>query len=485
MIIGWVQEEKHYKYNELCAILAEQDEKANRLINKLKEFRVLIKKDRDQSKQDLSELVEEDIGIEDVEGEDNDDFYRFKFVGVIVIEQRLLICYPKYFSKSPTEDEMCQIIRVLKKYKNSKKQIVSMFRDRDENRSFNIIAALVYLMQDYQDNGVYTNTKDIYETNGLGEIMWDKTINETFALISNNRPYYVSLVTRKRINDEYDYFQRLHKCILTKASRDFKQAKLLNLFGLSELELSDEVIEDFGDTDYILYRIENELNTVFNTRKQLVLKLLYSYIGEGGSINDIDGVVLFGTGSFNLVWEDVCKKIFDNQLEESLPKLFEKLEIDLDYNYKNYKCLKDIIERPKWTITGSKTTDTFKLDSATIINNGRAPIKFIIIDAKDYNNPVLEPGKLPKGVPDIESVSKQYLYQLVFEDFIDAHNFEVSNCFVLPTEEDHVIDKKEVYLNMFRKLGLTDIKVRLFPAKLAYDCYLSPNSTMDISELLL
>ena len=74
-------------------------------------------------------------------------------------------------------------------------------------------------MYDYYENGVYNNTQDIVETNGAGEILWDKTINETFTLLSDDRPYYIELQTRKRVNDNYDYFKRLHECILTEASK--------------------------------------------------------------------------------------------------------------------------------------------------------------------------------------------------------------------------------------------------------------------------
>ena len=40
----------------------------------------------------------------------------------------------------------------------------------------------------------------------LGEILWDKTINETFAIIQNNKPYYVELQTKNTIDNDYDYF---------------------------------------------------------------------------------------------------------------------------------------------------------------------------------------------------------------------------------------------------------------------------------------
>ena len=165
-----------------------------------------------------------------------------------------------------------------------------MLNDYTGNNSFNLLPVLLFLMQDYFENGIYNNSKAIIEANGSGEILWDKTINETFSILSNNRPYYVEIQTKKRINNEYDYFKRLHECILTKVSKELRDADLLALFEITAIELTDESLYEFGDKEYILYRLENELNIQFNTRKQLVLKTLYSYIKHGEQLASVDGI---------------------------------------------------------------------------------------------------------------------------------------------------------------------------------------------------
>lgn len=60
----------------------------------------------------------------------------------------------------------------------------------------------------------------------------------------------------------------------------------------------------------------------------------------------------------------------------------------------------------------------------------------------------------------------------------------VRNCFLLPTEVDHVIDKGEARMCILENLGLQNIKVRLLPAALAYAHYLSGRK-MDIDKLNL
>ena len=429
----------------------------------------------------VAKPVTETIEIADVEVGENVYLYVFTFVGVIVVAGRALKCYPKYLlSKENPTEELQQILKVLEKY-NSKEQIVRMFNDSSESQSFNLLAVLLFLLQDYFENGAYTNTEDIIESNGSGEILWERTINETFTLLSNNRPYYTDLQTKRRVSDEFDYFKRLHECVVTRASKELIDADLLDLFEITEVDVSDEDLDDFGDADYILYRIENELNTQFNTRKQLVLKTLYAYIDHSGNLYDTDCLSIFGTNSFNLVWERVCADIMDNQLDRPLGAL--KIPVPLKPEYNRTTKLIDLIEKPEWTITGKTANDTLIPDLITIAESDQG-YDFIIFDAK-YYNAKLEVNVQPKGQPGIESITKQYLYQLAYQKFIKDHNFSsVRNCFLLPTEVDHVIDKGEARMCILENLGLQNIKVRLLPAALAYAHYLSGRK-MDIDKLNL
>jgi len=481
MISEFVREQKRYTQKELCQILKCSEEYVVSLIRKLKEFGVLKAVKSSYVQKNMADLLEEDTEVVDVEVGENEYLYVFTFVGVIVAVGRVLKCYPKYLLnvKEPA-DELRKVIKVLEKY-NSKEQIVRMFNDCSESSSFNLLAVLLFLLQDYFENGVYTNTEDIIECNGSGEILWDKTINETFTLLSENRPYYTELQTRKRVTNDFDYFKRLHECVVTMASKELQDAELLNLFEVSGIDLTDEELEDFGDKEYILYRIENELNTQFNTRKQLVLKTMYAYIDRRGSLYDTDCLSLFGTNSFNLVWEKVCADIMDNQLDVALGAL--KLPVPLKDGYNRRQKLIELIEKPLWTLTGKCAKDTLIPDLISICKVS-GQYQFIIFDAK-YYNAHLEKGIAPTDQPGIESVTKQYLYQLAYQKFIDEHEFaSVKNCFLLPTENSEIEDKGEVRMQMLSSLGLQDVKTRLIPATMAYDLYLSGRK-MDIDTLKL
>lgn len=477
MISKFLREQKRYTQKDLCDKFECSEEKVVPIIRKLKEFGVLKAVKSSELQRDMSDLIDEDIEVADVEVGETEYLYVFTFVGVIVVSGRALKCYPKYLiSMDEPKEELRQVLKVLEKY-NSKEQIIRMFNDSSESSSFNLLAVLLFLIQDYYENGVYSNTQDIIENNGSGEILWDKTINDTFTLLSNNRPYYVDLQTRKRITNEFDYFKRLHECILTKASQEMKDADLLDLFEITEIDLTDERLDEFGDKEYILYRIENELNIQFNTRKQLILKTIYAYIDHNGNLYDTDCLSMFGTNSFNLVWESICADIMDNQLNRQLGTL--SLPVPLQTGYDRRQKLIDLIEKPYWSATGKTAKDTLIPDMVAITEE-----QFIIFDAK-YYNAQLEAGITPKGQPGIESVTKQYLYQLAYQKFVNEHGFaSVKNCFLMPTENVEVEFRGEVSMEILSNLGLQNIKVRFIPAIMAYDHYLSGRK-MDISVLKL
>lgn len=477
MISEFVREQKRYTQKELCRILSCSEEKVVPLIRKLKEFGVLKAVKASDIQGGLSDLLDEDIEVADVEVGEDEYLYVFTFVGVIVVAGRVLKCYPKYLlNVDQPKNELRQVLKVLEKY-NTKEQIVRMFNDSSESNAFNLLAVLLFLLQDYYENGAYSNTEDIIESNGAGEILWDKTINDTFTLLSNNRPYYIDLKTKKRVTDNYDYFKRLHECILTRASEELNDAELLDLFEITGVDLTDEKLDDFGEEEYILYRIEKELNTQFNTRKQLLLKTIYAYIAHSGSLYNTDCLSLFGTNSFNLVWEGICADIMDNQLEVRLESL--QLPMPLKPEYDRKQKLIELIEKPLWSVTGKVAKDTLVPDLISISNG-----QFIIFDAK-YYNAQLESGNAPKGQPGIESVTKQYLYQLAYQKFISDHGFSVvKNCFLMPTENKEIEDHGEASMKMLSSLGLQDIKVRYLPADIAYDYYLSGRK-MDVGLLRL
>ena len=279
IVSRYVREQKRYTKNDLKSIFSFDEVGVEKFIKNLKAYGVLKSVNNNTAQLEMSDLLDEDIEITDETAESGDCLYVFTYVGIIISGSRVIKVYPKYLlSQKEPLAEMKQVIRVLERYSNSKKPIINIFNGDGENRSFNILAVILFLLNDYYEYGVYTNSEDIIEINGEGEILWGKTIDESFAMIEDNRPYYMELYTGKTVEDNMDYFKRLHECVLTECSRQLHAAQLDELFGMDELVLSEETLLDFGDKDYILERLHKELNIQFNTRRQILLKTIYTYI---------------------------------------------------------------------------------------------------------------------------------------------------------------------------------------------------------------
>lgn len=501
MAKDYFQELKHYTLYGISKELDTDIDETKRLVSILKKYGIV--KAVNKTKPDFEDLSNQDIVLTDVSENTQDVEYVFDFVGVVVLEGHVFKCYPKYIAstKEPLQ-QLKQVLKVIKKY-NSKEQLVYLYNGEDDSRIFNHLAVLLHLLEDYFNYGIYTNQQDVIETNGEGEILWDRTINETFALIQNNQPYYVELQTHNNVDNDMDYFKRLHECILSCCSRELRKTGLLDLFELSDAELNDTVIDDFGDTDYILYRLQNEIKIQYVTRKQNLLKTLYTYIANDKTDENDVSLSLYGTNSFNLVWEKVCAENFGSILNDSLEKIEKKgkLPLPLDEEYKinkQEKQLISLIDRPVWH---GKEEKVFDDKADTLIPdlicsykcNDYGDYCFGIYDAKYYkiNFKKVKEGWKVTGQPGVGDVTKQYLYQLAYDNFISKQGFKyVQNMFLCPMEGngiDKYVDYGYVQIDMLHtieKKTLENVAVVKLSAEKMYELYLKGKQIENMAEYI-
>ncbi len=489
IVSSFVREQKRYTKNELKNIFSFDDAGVEKFLKSLKAYGVLKSVKNSMAQLEMSDLLDEDIEITDETAVSGDCLYVFTYVGVITSGSRIIKVYPKYLLSNDKEPvaEMKQVIKVLERYSNSEEQIINIFNGDGDNRSFNILAVILFLLNDFHEYGIYTNSEDVVEVNGDGEILWGKTIDESFAMIQDNRPYYMELYTGKTVEDDMDYFKRLHECVLTECSKQLRKAQLDVLFDIETVQLSEERLLDFGDKDYILERLQKELNIQFNTRRQILLKTIYTYISQDRRmLEENDGISMFGTTAYHAVWEKVCAAVFDNKLNTSLGQLKMSVPLAEEYKANSKDSLISIIEKPKWKGINMEEVDAAETLIPDLISIPQIDgvDYFFIFDAKYYNLQ-LEKGKSLRNNPGVGDVTKQYLYQLAYRDFIKAHNIAVvRNCFLMPTEKDEIIKKGTARMPMLEALGLENIQIRLIPAKELYDHYLSKGK-IDIGRLEL
>ena len=161
-ISEYIREQKRYTKNDLRTLFSFSGSEVDTFIQRLKSYGI-IKAVRNTPQQvDLTELVDDDIAITDDTTANSDCFYVFTYVGVLTIGNRIVKCYPKYQFSDPTDPTMKQVLKVLQRY-GTKEQIVNLYNGDGQSSSFNLLAVMLFLMEDYHQYGPYINTEVLLE----------------------------------------------------------------------------------------------------------------------------------------------------------------------------------------------------------------------------------------------------------------------------------------------------------------------------------
>lgn len=480
MNIQILKEIRPYSFIELQIMFGKSDEETREILSSLSLMNIVRRLSKDLSNVELDELIDSE-NLSELNYQLEGNTYVFKFVGIIVISDICLILYPKYFDNYLEDPKnnfkiLKKLISVIRKYK-SKEQSIGL-DDHLNNEKFNLLSLVLEMIDSYHEYGLYSNDKQIIENNGDGEILWEKTINESTAYFSNNVPIYLDTFTTNQENNEQDYFRRLHAAILTESCEKLKD--ILTILEINKVNISSESLEKFGTKDYISYKLNQELSTQFITHKQDILKSLRRFIQEDTSKTVSDKISFVGTNSFNLVWEDICSEVFDDLLNKPLK------ELGLHYSKfdKQSMILSDVIEKPRWKHYASKTKHSAsKTLIPDIISINEDMIS--IYDAKYYK--IILNEKDIKNYPGVGDVTKQYLYELAYKEFASENNLKIiTNAFLMPTESNEIIRLGNVSMELFdlyRSVELNDIEIILLPHVIIYDYYLSDYHIKDFTEI--
>lgn len=415
---------------------------------------------------DLGEIMVESEQIE----QDWYEYYTFKYVGLILINDLCLIVYPKYIKNIAKDfygnkQKLLQLMQVIDKYQSSTAYDASV-----DGISESFLSLQIKLLKDYLEYGLYFNDEAVIEVNCEGETLWEKTINESTAYLVEGTPFYFDLFTKTNVLNEMDTIRRIHAAIITEISSNL--SPILPILGMSTLVLSDEEKNDFGDNDYLEYLIEQELGRQFITSKQLLLYDLINYIRQATTHRSSDTIEIYGTSSFNLIWENICKKIYHDNLDHRLKSLNLSLTGMASngewIDYSEREKLKDIVDRPLWLEKKSgESVEASKSLELDVLHINHQKQRFEIFDGKYYN--IRFNDNKVEGQPGVGDVTKQYLYQLAYKNIAEINGYSFTNAFIVPIDEldediGNGVQIATVKLKMLQMLGLNDIKV------IARDC---------------
>ena len=371
--------------------------------------------------------------------------FQVVFVGIAVFDDLVVISYPKYFTRKPTDDELRQVFCVLCKSASTKLRD-SFEHDEDAMRA-NAVALMLAIIESYEIYGVYSNFRKELRDNGAGEISWERTISMVQPYIQHGNAIYLDYKTVDSMRDLSDFVTRLHKSVLTECSSFLGSCGLNDFLSLDDVELSDETLEDFGDDELILHRLENERVGQFVTWKQEVIHQLVMYVRGNGFKVGKGEIAALGTTSFQHIWEEACKSAFGDVLKVQLDKL--GFELRGEFASLGSEIVLDLVPHPRWRrvangeLIACGEVATLVPDVVAIRDIGCGDLEFCIYDAK-YYTPVL--GNAVCGVPGVESVAKQFLYQSAYRRFVEEHGFSrVRNTFLVPSDKQ-----------VFEKMGTVD-----------------------------
>jgi len=343
-----------------------------------------------------------------------------------------------------------------------------MVNDEIETLSFisstensNRVALTLFLINDYYENGWYSSEKLVFIDSGENEIDWTKTIESSDAIVSNRTPIYIRTYSRKLVQDEDNYLYHLHQSVVRACYDHLQQTGLNQFFGYPPIETdgNDIVIND----EIAAKCISREINQQYIDSKLATLKALYTYVTA--DFLSIEGapIDIYGTRSFHSVWEKVCGYVLGNQ----------------------YDSLRQYIAKPRWQSIGNTihSTETLVPDIVfeRVLDNRRV---FVIVDAKYYS---LVFGRELKNNPGISDLTKQYMYQLAYKNYLQQRNIGiVYNILLFPAEIDYFNDLGTVSIEFLDNLGLEQIRVVQAPANDFFERYIFRKklTTQELSQLL-
>lgn len=409
-------------------------------------------------------------------------FFKVKYVGILKFESTFIISYPKYIKSiqsdiNDSNKKFKEIIRVIEKYYSS--QIYNEnYEKHIESTYFDL---KVKIIRNYITNGIYKNDLLALEYNGEDEIMWPETILNFSPYIIHKAPIYLDYFTSSKRDDVENLVRKIHESIIMEIQDEF--SIISNLLGYEPFVVETNRLNNFENTDYLIRVLENELRIQNVTMKQDLLKDLINYLKVFKEKSSLNTIEIYGTTSFNLVWEDICKKIYKDHLNYRLDELnltlsgfitnFNK-KIFVDYSKR--ELLKDVIDKPIWVDiqSGTKVIANFGaiLDVLHINHTNKS---FDIYDAKYYcinfkNDQIT-------GQPGIEDITKQYFYQRAFDNLAKLNDYTFNNYFIVPIDDltEDTGDGVQLYMASIpyiSELSLKDITVIGRDCSTFYKAYL-------------
>ncbi len=370
----------------------------------------------------------------ELHGYQEEPYYTFQFVGVLVVHDYVFYVFPKFVrsnyganskfieSSKKARDFMRLVINVCDKYRMriGSGTDDTGFSTRASKNDTNTAELYRALLSDYVHDGAYRSRTRVWAHDGNGEIDWARTLNRTTPYFTQQgAPLYADYWTCERAVDEEALVRRIQLAWVAYAAQQFESAELLeDVLGFPHAlcSVSREAPSDIGTLSFIRTVLIRARNREFSTRNCSLINILLLLVdsNEQRRLNSRNAVTHLGTAPFHTVWEDICRALFS--------------DTDLDSMREQSK--------PIWHMDGIAGESDAEVAAEhnqlipDVVCTVSEPVGTVIIDAKYYM-----PERNAHAIirqPGTYDVVKEYFYQLIADIVLQDSGRVLANAFMFP-----------------------------------------------------
>lgn len=323
-------------------------------------------------------------------------------VGINIIDNNMKVIFPRGYNLSDNEIDLRKdillLIKVLDKYRNRKQgKIFNNGKERlgsGKGSKFPIKIA-IWLLCDYENNGIYNEYIHNYKIDKKGNINWERTIKTQIPYVSNNNLVYTDFVVRQKDHDTNNKVILIHKAIIESC---------INNIGWLYPHIKIDKYNKLPFSKTICINILKKELTVSNldSKKQLLKNMINFLMCTG---DDIDNFKMdeYKTEYFMNIWEDMLNVVFGNEnAEEYYPKA-------------------------QWKIVGKNNFNASSLRPDVILRDGKI---VYVLDAKYYKYGVTENVL---DLPQSSDITKQMLYSSYIVSNKNIYGVDIAyDAFLIP-----------------------------------------------------
>lgn len=323
------------------------------------------------------------------------ELVKFKITGIIEYQDNIFVILPKGMEIPSNEYEKKSAARLI--YKVLNKYSKTNLLDEEENdwlganEATKVFELVLWLVEDYRQNGLIYMQRKLEQKNGNGRINWSKTIAKIMPILIKNKLLYIDFITSKNDIANDHEITLIHAIVLKEIKERF--GWLFNIdfeFNINSPQFSIK---------YMKYKLQQALRATFVDREISLFKKILSYLDTKSTNRNSNNFYIFATPFFHNVWESICSELMGDMEE-----------------------LHRIVPNPYWMFKGTK----YKTEQIPdiLIQTGES---IFIFDAKYYRIK----GGLDK-LPGWGDIVKQLFYALSLKNSFN----QLFNVFLFPVTCD-------------------------------------------------